>query len=68
MKDKMVFNFTIYYEGDDYTQFQHRYVVAETEEEAEAKLIAYRDYLVSRGFDAFGYNFNPTVEICGVIG
>lgn len=68
MKDKMVFNFTIYYEGDDYMQFQHRYVFAETEKEAEEKLIAYRDYLVAHGFAEFGYNLNPTVEICGVIG
>lgn len=67
MKDKMVFNFTIYYEGDNWMQYQHRYVVAETEEEAEAKLIAYRDAQVAQGLAKFGYFSIPIVELCNVI-
>lgn len=67
MENKMVFDFKIYYEGDDWMQFQHRYVVAESEEEAEAKLIAYRDAQVAQGLAKFGYFINPTVELCNVI-
>ena len=51
----------------DYTEKQERYVLAETEEEAEEKIEKYRKEMVSKGFADFIIQPNPSVEIENVI-
>lgn len=63
MKD--VFRFTIYFAIND--TYQHRYVVAESEEEATAKIEAYRMDMVNQGFAFFRIIPHPIVEIENVI-
>jgi hypothetical protein len=46
---------------------QERYVLAETEEEAEAKLNEYRKKMVANGFADFAVLGQPTVELENVI-
>lgn len=45
----------------------YRYVVAETEEEAEEKMQAYSDKLVEDGCDRLVFFSNPVVEMENVI-
>ena len=59
-----VFKYNIWFDGDE--DKQERYVVAETEEEAERKLLAYRDQLIKDGFDSFTYA-GAWVELSNVI-
>ena len=51
----------------DYDENQVRYVLADTEKEAERKLDAYRKDMVSKGFADFKVYANPLVELEGVI-
>lgn len=59
-----VFRYNIFFEGD--TDKQERYVVAETEQEAEQKMEAYRQQMIKDGFSDFTY-CGGWVEIYGVI-
>lgn len=52
---KTVFRYNIWFDGCDIDDFQTRYVMADTEEEAEAKLENYRSKLVADGFASFTY-------------
>ena len=62
-----VFVFNIFYSvGTEDEEIQKRYVLAKDSEEAEEKLIKYRDELVSKGFEPFTY-VEPWVELDGVI-
>lgn len=62
-----VFKYTIRYEDSDIYGKQYRYVVANSEEEANEKIEAYRKHLVSVGFADFEIECNPIVEIDNVI-
>lgn len=66
---KTVFNFTVAYEGDFENGFapQHRYVVADTEEEATRKLEKHNTEMQKLGFAAFEIIGYPVVELDGVI-
>ena len=64
-----VFAFSIYYDGDWEAGFspQVRYVLAETEEEAEKKLEQYNLEQHQKGFAPFHIIYNAPVEIDEVI-
>lgn len=68
IKDNLtVFDFSGYFEGDmDFVQ--HRFVVAETEEEAVEKMEQYVEELVNSGCARFIFDYNPTVEVDFIIG
>ena len=51
----------------DYTEHQERYVLAETEEEAEKKLDEYRKKMVANGFSDFRFLDCPKVDTENVI-
>ena len=65
-KLSIVFKYKIWFEGDDFDQYQFRFVSANTEEEAEEKLNKYRKELIKNGFADFKY-CDPVVEIEGLI-
>ncbi len=62
-----IFRYTIRYDDSDIFGNQYRYVAAETEEEANEKIEAYRKHLVSIGYADFEVVSNPIVEINNVI-
>ena len=64
-----IFCFKIYYDGDWETGFspQKRYVLAETEEEAEKKLEQYNLEQHQKGYAPFHIIYGATVEVDGVI-
>lgn len=61
-----VFTFNIFYEND-FDSIQKRYVLANTEEEAEQKLEAYYDELSKEGFLKPTVIAGGTVELDNVI-
>lgn len=64
-----VFSFKGWFKGDgweDLDDLQVRYVVAETEEEAEAKMDEWCKQMVADGYAKFIYQ-EPTVEVDNVI-
>jgi hypothetical protein len=67
-----VFEFRIYHldgngNTEDYTEEQFRYVLADTEEEAERKLEEYRKKMVANGYADFRHCANPKVALDNVI-
>jgi hypothetical protein len=67
-----IFEFRIFHLNEkgciaDHDEKQFRYVAAETEEEAERKLDAYRKDLIKKGFADFMVCGIPNVELEGVI-
>lgn len=51
----------------DYDAIQERYVVAETEDEAIAKIENYRKEMVNKGFSDFKVHMYPEVECENII-
>lgn len=70
MKDATVFKFNIWFKNSDGTIdhdfLQTRFVVANTEEEAERKLDAHRKQLIKDGFADFIYTYMG-VELNNII-
>lgn len=64
-RDGTVYRFTVWYDGDAYDT-QYRYVLADSEAEAVAKLEEYNDYMDRNGFEPFIYS-DPVVELWNVI-
>lgn len=65
-----IFKFTITYGDDinDISQYQFRFVMASTEEEALTKLLAHRTKLVSEGYSEFKIiGDQPTLALCDII-
>lgn len=61
-----VFRYNIWFDDCDADDFQQRFVVAETEKEAEAKMEKYRLDCISNGISDFRY-VGGWVEIQSVI-
>lgn len=66
MKDLFVFKYYIWFEGDAFEFRQERYVAAYDEDEAEEKLLKYRQWLVDNHYAPFTYTY-VGVEMQGVI-
>lgn len=63
--DGIVFRFSIWFDSGMYDT-QYRYVLANSEAEAIAKLETYNDYMVRHGLESFTYS-DPVVELENVI-
>lgn len=61
----IVFRFSIWFDSDMYGT-QYRYVLANSEAEAIAKLETCNDYMVRHGLESFTYS-DPVVELENVI-
>lgn len=62
-----IFTFKIHYSDSIFDDVQERYVLAETEEEAQEKLDEYRKRMIADGFADFVVLGYPTVELENVI-
>ena len=67
MKQVTIFEFTVWFEGNEDDKHQRRYVAAETEGEAIEKIEAYSKSLKEQGFAKLLFSSCPLVEIEGVI-